>query len=67
MKMKESSPPAEKQMRKKGFVPPFTQIAVSSGTDGASDVLFGLDEEGRVWKRVVKSGCVWVLIPDEAE
>jgi len=34
--------------------------------DGLLIVLFGLDGEGRVWKRSMNDGALWRRVPEEA-
>jgi prepilin-type N-terminal cleavage/methylation domain-containing protein len=45
-------------------VPPFKQIAVSTGIDSA-DVLYGLDSRGRVWAISIRDKGRWHRVTSE--
>ena len=50
--------------------PPFKQIAVTTGRheDGGEefDMIYGLDEDGRVWVRSYPDESMWSLIGNKA-
>lgn len=50
--------------RSSKVVPPFVQIAVSSGDDETTyDTLYGLDADGRVWECIMSPGWYgWSLV-----
>jgi hypothetical protein len=56
-----------KRMKLKKRVPPFVQIAVGSGGEDAAHVVYGLDDDGRVWRLYEDSKSSWEQLTTESD